>query len=138
MKKTIMLLIALLFTLSCAGVQEGKAPGTPVLQPMNYTGTWTGSVNVQGQTGTLTMSLIHEGDKITGTMSDASGMISNAQLTNAVLKDKTLSFSIILESPQGSVPINFTGAFSEDNKEYAATLEVPIMQMTADVNFVKS
>ncbi len=138
MKKTIILLIALLFTVSCAGVQEGKAPGAPVLQPTNYTGTWTGSVDVQGQTGTLTMSLVHEGDKIIGTMSDASGMISNAELTNAVLKDRTLSFSIVLESPQGSVPINFTGAFSEDNKEYAATLEVPMMQMSMNVNFVRS
>lgn len=138
MKKTIMLLICILFTVSCAGVQEGKAPGAPVLQPTNYTGTWTGSVNVQGQTGTLIMSLIHEGDKVTGTLSDGSGMISNAELTNAVLKDKTLSFSIVFVSPQGSVPINFTGTFAENNKEYAATLEVPMMQMTADVKFIKS
>lgn len=138
MKKTIILLIAILFTMSCAGVQESKTPGAPVLQAPNYTGTWTGSVNVQGQTGTLIMSLIHEGDKITGTLSDASGMISNAELTNAVLNDKVLSFSILLASPQGSVPINFTGAFSEDNKEYAATLQVPMMQMTADVKFIKS
>jgi len=138
MKKTIMLLIALLFAVSCAGVQEGKTPAAPVLQAPNYTGTWTGSVSVQGQTGTLIMSLIHEGDKITGSLSDGSGMISSAELTNAVLKDKILSFSIIFASPQGSVPINFIGAFSEDSKEYAATLEVPMMQMTADVKFIKS
>lgn len=138
MKRTIILMIAVLFTLSCAGVQEGQTPGSPVLQPANYTGTWTGSVDVQGQTGTLIMSLIHKGDKITGTMSDISGMISNAELTNAVFKDKVLSFSIVLVSPQGSVPINFTGTFAENNKEYAATLEVPMMQMSADVKFIKS
>ena len=140
-----MLLIALLFTVSCAGVQESKAPSPPslstaasVVQSPNYTGTWTGSVDVQGQAGTLTMSLIQNGDKISGTMSDASGMISEAQMTNVVFKDKSLSFSISLTSPQGSVPINFTGAFAENNKEYAATLEVPMMQMSVNVKFLKS
>lgn len=138
MKKTILLLIALLFTASCAGVRDSAPPGAPILKTSNYTSTWTGSVDVMGQTGTLIMSLIQAGDKITGTMSDASGMISNAELANAVLKDKVLSFSIIFESPQGSVPINFTGTFADNNKEYAAMLEVPMMQMRANVKFIKS
>ena len=138
MKKIIMLLIAFLFTVSCAGVQKSKAPVAPIVPAPNYTGTWTGPVSVQGQTGTFIMSLIHEGDTITGTLSDGSGMISNAQLTNVVLKDRVLSFSIIVASPQGSVPVNFTGTFAENNKEYTATFEVPMVQMSGNVKFIKS
>lgn len=135
MKKTIMVLIALLLTLSCAGIQETKkeAPTIP-----NYTGTWTGPVYVQGQAATLILALIQEGDKITGTISDGQGQMPSTEITNAVLKDKVLSFSVPITSPQGTVLVNFTGTFSEDNKEYALYFEVSGMQFSGNATLKKS
>jgi hypothetical protein len=155
MKKTIMLLIALFFITSCAGLQGKKAqdnsvtPGapvefkaqdaaTPVVKSPNYSGTWTGPLDIQGQTATLILSLVQEGDIITGTISDAQGQMGSSQIANPVLKDKTLSFSIMFTGPQGAIPVNFTGTFSEDTKDCALYLEVPGMGFSGNAKLVRS
>jgi hypothetical protein len=143
MKKTIMPLIALLLTTSCAGVQTAKAPDTvtptaPVVQAPNYSGTWTGSFDMQGQAVTLILTLVHEGGKVTGTISDGQGQMGSTEIANPVLKDKVLTFSIILTTPQGAMPINFTDTFSEDNKESSLYFEVSGMQFNATANLKKS
>ena len=162
MKKMIMVLIALLLTASCAGVQESKAPvaptvsyAAPVVQAQgntatppaqavklpNYTGTWTGLVVSQSEYvngDQFTMSLNHNGDKITGTFSDSMGYMSNTEMTDMDLKGNVLKFSVIAMSSQGNYPVYFSGTFSGDNREYALSFEVGSAQIDGTATMKKS
>lgn len=137
MRKIVALLIAILFISSCAGVREVKKEVTT--EP-NYSGIWTGQSYIEGQgmTDNLNMTLVHEGEAITGMISDTQGFMSNTQLTNVVLKGKTLTFSFIASTPMGSVQVNSTGSFSEDDKELVLTFIVPDLNMGGNAKLFKS
>lgn len=137
MKKIAALFIAILFIVSCAGVQEVNKE---VKLTPDYSGKWTGQslIEAQGMTDTLDMSLIHESGVITGVISDTQGFLSNAPLINVVLKEKTLTFSFIASTPMGNMQVNSIGIFSEDSRELALTFIVPDMNMTGNAKLLKS
>jgi hypothetical protein len=137
MRKIAALLIVFICIVSCAGVQEVKKEikATP-----NYSGKWTGQSFIEGQgiTDNMDLTLVHEGDKVTGVISDTQGFLSSTQLTDVVLKEKTLTFSFIASTLMGNVNVNSTGTFSEDDKEFALTFTVPELNMGGSGKLVKS
>ena len=133
MRKIVAFSIVLLFVMSCAGLQKDK-------RGPNYSGRWNGQSFIEGQgiTDNLDLTLIHEGGIITGMISDTQGFLSNTQLTNVALKERTLTFSFIASTPMGNVQVNSIGTFSEDNKELVLTFTVPDLNMGGNAKLVKS
>jgi hypothetical protein len=86
----------------------------------------------------MDLTLVHEGDKVTGVISDTQGFLSSTQLTDVILKEKTLTFSFIASTPMGNVNVNSTGTFSEDDKEFTLTFTVPELNMRGSGKLVKS
>jgi hypothetical protein len=154
MKKLVLILIALLLTISCASVQESKAPVSPaapltapsapvlapVVQAPNYSGRWIGQSVIEGQgmIDTLDLTLVHQNGIVTGVVSDSQGYMSNAGLTDVDLKEKTLKFSFIAATPMGSIPVNSIGTFSEDSKELAISFVVTSMNMSGNAKLVRT
>jgi hypothetical protein len=137
MKKISALLFAFLIITSCAGVQEVKKE---IKAAPNYSGKWTGQsfIETQGITDNIDLTLIHEDGVISGSISDSQGFLSNTQLTNVVLKEKTLTFSFIASTPMGNMQVNSTGAFSDDDKELTWTFIVPDLNMSGNGKLKKS
>ncbi len=147
MIKTIMLLIALLFVLSCAGMQQENAPAVPEAQPTvpvvqgkNYSGKWTGQSIIEGQgiMDNLDLTLVHQNGTVTGVMSDSQGFVSNASLMDVELNEKTLKFSFMATTPMGSMPVKSVGTFSEDSKEMSLAFVVPDLNMTGNGKLIRS
>ena len=134
MKKATVLAMAILFITGCAGM-------TMFQDAANYSGKWTGLSYFevqQGVAGSLDMDLVHEGDVISGVISDAQGYMSNTQLTNVALNDKTLTFSFLASTPMGSVQIDSTGTFSEDGEALELHFLVPDMNIAGSASLKKS
>ncbi len=131
MRKTLILLLALLFVTSCAGLFGGKAP--------NYSGKWIGPAYIDGQgdPDNWDLTLNHEGGTITGTLTDEAGYMSDVKLIKVEFKEKVLEFSFVASTPMGDVQCNCTGTFSEDNLEYSLTFEVPDMDMGGNAKLKK-
>jgi len=137
MKNSIILIYSLLFIMSCAGIQEVKEE---VKTAPNYSGKWIGQsiIEAQGTIDNLELILIHKGDELTGTITDTAGYISNAQLTNVDLKEKTLTFSFIASTPMGNISVNSSGTFSEDERELVLTFVIPDLNMSGNARLIRS
>ena len=134
MKKATVLAMAILFITGCAGMSMFK-------EAVNYSGKWTGSSYFevqQGVAGTLDMDLVHEGDVISGVISDGQGYMSNTQLTNVELNDKTVTFFFIASTPMGNIQIDSTGTFSEDGEALELHFLIPDMNVAGNGSLKKS
>lgn len=137
MKNGIILICALLFFLSCTGVQQVREEIKIV---PNYSGKWSGQsmIEAQGFIDNLELALVHEGNIITGILNDTAGYISNVQLTDVDLKGKTLTFLFIASTPMGNITVNSTGTFSEDEKELSITFMIPNLNMSGNAKLIRS
>jgi hypothetical protein len=131
------IICALLFIMSCAGIQEIRKD---IKTAPNYSGKWSGQsiIEAQGIVDNLDLTLVHEGNIITGILTDTAGYISKAQLTNVSLKEKTLTFIFMASTPMGNIQINSTGAFSEDERELALTFVIPELNMSGNAILIRS
>jgi hypothetical protein len=137
MKNGIILICVLLFILSCTGVQQVREE---IKIAPNYSGKWSGQsmIEVQGFIDNIELTLVHEGNIITGILNDTAGYLSNVQLTDVDLKEKTLTFLFIASTPMGNIPVNSTGTFSEDEKELSITFMIPNLNMSGNAKLIRS
>ena len=133
----VIIIFAFLFMMSCAGIQEVRKE---IKTAPNYSGKWIGQsmIEAQGIIDNLDLTLVHEGNIITGILTDTAGYISKAQLTNVNLKEKTLTFIFIASTPMGNIPVHSTGTFSEDERELALAFVIPDMNMSGNARLIKS
>jgi hypothetical protein len=134
MKRTAVLAMALLFITSCAGMPMVK-------EGINYSGKWTGQSYIDAQQGMVDnfdLVLVHEGDVISGVISDDQGYMSNTQLSNVALNEKILTFSFIASTPMGNVQVDSTGTFSEDGEALELYFLVPELNISGSASLKKS
>jgi hypothetical protein len=95
-------------------------------------------IEVQGFIDNIELTLVHEGNIITGILNDTAGHVSNVKLTDVDLKEKTLTFLFIASTPMGNIPVNSTGTFSEDEKELSITFMIPSLNMSGNAKLIRS
>ena len=110
MKKNtaILLSLSLLFFLCSAFSWAG----------VNLSGTWVGLTTAVGPDIdlTLTLTLEHKGDVITGKLVDDFGYI-NSEIADVVLKDDIFTFKVVADTPDGPVGLEFEMAVTENKIE---------------------
>jgi hypothetical protein len=99
MKRTVVALIlalALLAGLSVALPQQAAAPKP---DRSKILGTWSLDINADGSTVTLNLVLEEAEGKLAGKISEATGMFTDAPLSNIEYDGQVLSYDIIVPSP---------------------------------------
>ena len=94
-------------------------------------GTWGGDATLQTQTmpNMLTMKITKKEDKLTGTMTDQYGTMTDAPLKEIKFKNDSLLFKIEIITPSGATfTLIFKMKITEDKME--GTLEIPEIQDT--------
>src|SRR5262245_19035300 len=75
-------------------------------------GTWKGEYEIGGKTGTSTMTIKKDGDKLAGTMTWQDQ--KDEKLKDVKLKDGTLTFSAVRKFMGNEIPIDYTLKFDGD------------------------
>ncbi|MFQ5904016.1 MAG: hypothetical protein ACE5JO_10020 [Candidatus Binatia bacterium] len=106
------LVVTVLLGLGCGDGDGGVSTPQDLL-----TGTWEGTVTVDGESGTFTLILEQNGTSVTGRfiVEDPSDPL-DATIENGRLTDNTFSFRVVSEF-DGTVPrtvVDFTGTLSGD------------------------
>jgi hypothetical protein len=108
--KVLLILGLALFILSGVVFSLGKT---------DLTGTWEGETYVEGgPTLTLTLTLEHKGEEITGTLTDDMGYI-DAEISEAKLKGEEFTFQAVAQTPVGELILVFKVTVSGDSMEGA-------------------
>lgn len=115
MRKFLVVVVVLVFAVGlAAGVQQ---QGKPEQKPNNkatpaVTGKWTMTLEMSMGTGTPTLDLKQDGEKITGTYT---GRYGTFQL-EGTLKERAIQFSFTMVAEGESVLMSFTGQVAEDGQ----------------------
>ncbi len=135
--KNWIIICALLFIVSCSGIWEVRKE---IKTAPNYSGKWIGQsmIETQGIIDNLDLTLVHEGNIITGILTDTAGYISKAPLTNVNLKENMLTFIFMASTPMGNIQINSTGTFSEDERELVLKFVIPDLNMSGNARLIRS
>jgi hypothetical protein len=115
MRKFLVVVVVLMFAVVlAAGVQQ---QGKPEQKPKNkatpsVTGKWTMTLEMSMGTGTPTLDLKQDGEKITGTYT---GRYGTFQL-EGTLKERAIQFSFTMVAEGESVTMSFAGEVAEDGQ----------------------
>jgi len=99
------LAVLILCLSSSALAQEKKSTGKVI-------GEWKVEVNGDGQYYYLTMTITESGGKLSGTMSEQSGMFKDAPLTNLEFDGQNLGFEITVTTPPDGLEKPWTASFA--------------------------
>jgi hypothetical protein len=100
------ILVVLILCLSSSAVAQEKKSNAKVI------GEWNVEVNGNGQYYYLTMTFAESGGKLSGTMSEQSGMFKDAPLTNIEFDGQNLSFEITVATPPDGLEKLWTASFA--------------------------
>ena len=126
MRKLMVVAIVLVFAVTlAAGVQQ---QGKPEQKPSNkatptVTGKWTMTLEMSMGTGTPTLELKQDGEKITGTYT---GRYGTFELTGS-LKDHVIAFSFTMNAEGQSATLSFEGEVSADAQSMKGTASLADM-----------
>lgn len=99
-------------------------------KPADLVGTWIGIATLEGEVepNELTLVLALEDGKLTGHMTDQYGAFNENPIEDVSLEEGSFNFTIMAESPQGTLTIKFIMAVEGNSME--GTLEVEEMGAT--------
>lgn len=105
----------------------GPGMGFIAQTPADLAGTWTGLATMEGEDepNELTLVLEMKEGELAGHMTDQFGAMNEAPVSELNYSDKLLTFSVTVESPQGTLTLNFKMTVSEESME--GTFDVPEM-----------
>lgn len=115
MRKFLLVVIALAFTagLAAQAQQQGNQEQKPTNKAaLNVTGKWNMTLEMSMGTGTPTLELKQDGEKITGTYTGRYGTFQLA----GTLKERVIEFSFTMEAEGESVVMSFGGQVAEDGQ----------------------
>ncbi len=81
-------------------------------------GTWNLKVETQAGTGTPTLVLVQDGEKLTGTYT---GRMGKSPITGTI-KGNALEFSFTASGPMGSAVVSYSGTVDGDNVSGTMTM----------------
>jgi hypothetical protein len=122
MKRFWMVVLVVAFAVGLAsGAQQGKPEQKPDKKAApTVTGKWTMTLEMSMGTGTPTLDLKQDGEKITGTYT---GRYGTFQL-EGTLKDRAIQFSFTMVAEGESVAMSFAGEVAEDFQTMKGTAAI--------------
>jgi hypothetical protein len=119
MKKCMLLVVTLILTCTLAAQaqppkSEQKPGGKP---PVNIAGNWSMTLEMQMGTGTPTLVLKQDAEKITGSYTGRYGTFA----LEGTIKERTIVFSFAMAAEGESVVMTFTGEVAADAQTMKGT-----------------
>jgi hypothetical protein len=108
------LAVLILFLSGLAVAQEKKSNGKVI-------GEWKVEVNGNGQYYYLTMTITESGEKLSGSMSEQSGMFKDVPLANVEFDGQNFSFEITVASPPDGVEKMWQASFAVEEDKMEGT-----------------
>ncbi len=107
--------VLILFLSSWAVAQEKKSNGRVI-------GEWKIEVNGNGQYYYLTMTIAESSGKLSGSMSEQSGMFKDAPLTGVEFDGQNFSFEITVASPPDGLEKKWQASFTVEEDKMEGTI----------------
>jgi len=117
MRKFLAVFIVLAFTAGLAAQAQQQGNPAQKQAALNVTGKWTMTLEMSMGTGTPTLDLKQDGEKITGTYT---GLYGTSQLAGT-LKERTIEFTVTMVAEGESVSMSFGGQVAEDGQTMKGT-----------------
>ncbi len=107
-------LVALVAVIGGTGAHAQQKPAEPAL---NIAGKWAMSLEMQNGTGTPTLTLVQDGEKITGTYAGRYGEYA----LKGTLKGRVLEFGFTMSAEGTAVEMGFEGEVAADGQSMKGT-----------------